>query len=416
VQSKAPPDAPKAPPGAPWTGAMNPVFVLGPPRSGAMLLAWSLGQHAALRLLPDAAWIGGLAEGLQQAATRAGAAPSSMDHFLEMGRAAIESLAGDTSRLPQVRWVHASPDNALHVTALQTLYPRARFIHVVRDVGSVVHALAEQATPDGSYFTQRSACELWLRTVRACLDAERTLGREVVLRVDFADLLADPESVVRRCLQFVGEPSDPACLRPLNGLEPAQPAPHDSLMLPAEARALSERLVRRESTATRQDEPAAREYREVLAPVDQMRVLLRTAVPPGSIVLVISKGDDDLVRLSGRHAWHFPQARDGVYAGHHPADTASIVAHLHELRERGAAFLFIPCTAMWWLTHYRGLREYLERQHRLVAYHEDLGVVFALRSEFQPAPIRAVLTGQDEELTAIGSEAGIQPVEQEVIR
>ena len=49
---------------------------------------------------------------------------------------------------------------------------------------------------------------------------------------------------------------------------------------------------------------------------------------------MVSRGDDDLVDLVGRRASHFPQARDGEYAGHHPADSDAAVDHLEDLRER----------------------------------------------------------------------------------
>src|SRR5207253_1312516 len=45
------------------------------------------------------------------------------------------------------------------------------------------------------------------------------------------------------------------------------------------------------------------------------------AVPAGAGVAVVSKGDDELLRLGGRPAWHFPPAAGGGYAGHNPADS-----------------------------------------------------------------------------------------------
>ena len=60
------------------------------------------------------------------------------------------------------------------------------------------------------------------------------------------------------------------------------------------------------------------------------------AVPAGATVLVVSRGDDDLVSFDGRVGWHFPQAEDGVYAGHHPQDGDAAIRHLEELRTRGA--------------------------------------------------------------------------------
>jgi hypothetical protein len=89
--------------------------------------------------------------------------------------------------------------------------------------------------------------------------------------------------------------------------------------------------------------------------------LLRQRIPRGGIVAVISRGDERLVTVPGRRAWHFPQADTGVYAGHHPADSAAAIAHLDRLRARGARYLLIPRTAFWWLDHYREFAEHLDR-------------------------------------------------------
>ena len=45
-------------------------------------------------------------------------------------------------------------------------------------------------------------------------------------------------------------------------------------------------------------------------------------IPPASTVLVVSRGDDQLLRFDHRTGVHFPQANGGVYAGHHPATAA----------------------------------------------------------------------------------------------
>ena len=64
--------------------------------------------------------------------------------------------------------------------------------------------------------------------------------------------------------------------------------------------------------------------------------------------------------LNGRRAQHFPQAEDGGWAGHHPADSEEAIGHLEALRERGAEYLVVPPTYRWWLRHYDGLRDHLE--------------------------------------------------------
>jgi GT2 family glycosyltransferase len=94
---------------------------------------------------------------------------------------------------------------------------------------------------------------------------------------------------------------------------------------------------------------------------------VRRHVPAGSTVLVASRGDDALVSLEDRDAWHFPQLDDGEYAGRHPSDDAEAIAQLERLRERGARYLVVPATALWWLDHYQGFREHLDRYERPVS-------------------------------------------------
>jgi hypothetical protein len=87
-------------------------------------------------------------------------------------------------------------------------------------------------------------------------------------------------------------------------------------------------------------------------------------VPAGSRMLVVSRGDEALVGFDGYEAWHFPQLDDGTYAGRHPADDEEAIADLERLRERGADYLVVPATALWWLDRYEGFRRHLERYGR----------------------------------------------------
>src|SRR5205814_8075959 len=95
--------------------------------------------------------------------------------------------------------------------------------------------------------------------------------------------------------------------------------------------------------------------------IQGIRETVRHSVPAGAQVVVVSKGDDELLLLDGRQAAHFPQLETGVYAGHHPADGTEAIEGLERLRHDGAEFVVIPNTASWWLDYYGGLRSYLER-------------------------------------------------------
>ena len=94
-------------------------------------------------------------------------------------------------------------------------------------------------------------------------------------------------------------------------------------------------------------------------------------MPPGSSLLVVSKGDAALLELPGLTAAHFPQDGAGGYAGHHPLDSATAIAELEALRRGGAEYLVIPATARWWLDYYDGLARHLANHGEVVTDQAD---------------------------------------------
>jgi Sulfotransferase family len=101
----------------------------------------------------------------------------------------------------------------------------------------------------------------------------------------------------------------------------------------------------------------------------------------GSIVAVVSKGDQELVRLGPSQGWHFPRTADGNYAGDHPADGAQAVAHLEQLRDEGAGYFLVPSPYFWWLDHYQALAQHLRSRYRLVADCPDTCLIYDLRAD-----------------------------------
>jgi hypothetical protein len=103
------------------------------------------------------------------------------------------------------------------------------------------------------------------------------------------------------------------------------------------------------------------------------------AVPAGATVLIISRGDEQLLGVEGRRAWHFPRDDDGAYAGHHPADSHEAVARLEAQRAAGAEYIAFPATGMWWLEHYEGLRRHLDDSYSRSLDDPEACVIFDLR-------------------------------------
>lgn len=118
-----------------------------------------------------------------------------------------------------------------------------------------------------------------------------------------------------------------------------------------------------------------RQYRDQ---VDRVRAQVRATVPEGSRVLVISRGDEALLRLERRRGEHFPQTQTGLYAGHYPADGEEAVSQLEAMKEAGAEYLVIPAEARWWLEHYPELQALLERDGELLPSDPQTALVYAL--------------------------------------
>jgi GT2 family glycosyltransferase len=117
----------------------------------------------------------------------------------------------------------------------------------------------------------------------------------------------------------------------------------------------------------------------------RVREAAERTLPCDATVLVVSRGDDALLDLGTRRGWHFPQTEDGVYAGHHPGTSSDAIAALRALRERGAEYLLIPSTALWWLDHYRDLDRHLDREHHLLHRDDDVCAIWALTGAGAPA-------------------------------
>jgi hypothetical protein len=125
------------------------------------------------------------------------------------------------TRLPtelKMRWVDGTPQNSLHIYALRKLLPEAVFIHVLRDVRDVVRSMLNFHRVAGTHLVQneQQAYKHWLRMVKACVQAERAYGSDVVHRLPYTSLIDDPVGAIHSLLDFVGEPYFATCLEPLS--------------------------------------------------------------------------------------------------------------------------------------------------------------------------------------------------------
>jgi len=228
----------------------KPIFIVGSPRSGTSILSWCLGQHPNILPLEESDWIGDLGIDLAiyyQIGTARGdySLLSSMDvkkaeffalfgksindlilqHRVDLERKRWRHAAGSTAQSDlfaatynaKTRWVDATPEYSLHICGLRKLFPEALFIHIFRDVTSVVRSMLHFHHVSGQSLVANvhEAYSYWLRTVSRCLLAERAYGPNVVFRIRHSDLVGAPEATLRSVFHFLSEPFAPECLEPL---------------------------------------------------------------------------------------------------------------------------------------------------------------------------------------------------------
>jgi hypothetical protein len=220
------------------------------------------------------------------------------------------------------------------------------FVVPRRDAEAIAARLAELAADPA---LRRSMGRAARRRAETALSAEQQLDRFEAL---YHDLLSEPARPAT---------GDTAAARAGGAEAAAERARAELEQLDARSESLRRRIWRR-------------------AVVDEVREFVSGTLPADANVLVVSRGDDEIVAFPRHRGGHFPQAEGGVYAGHHPADSGEAIAHLEQLRRAGARYLVVPATSGWWLEHYGELAGHLERDHRRIAEADDRYVAYELSS------------------------------------
>lgn len=192
------------------------------------------------------------------------------------------------------------------------------------------------------------------------------------------DLLKE---TVRLTVHLAGAELADAGTKPSNGPRPQSDVPgHAELLQRA-------REIEQEIADLQADVAALPGQNESFEPADYLRYrsllgklrgVARAELPSSATVVVISKGDEELLDLGVRRAWHFPQDAHGTYAGHYPDSSASAIAQLEELRDRGAEYLLVPATASWWLDRYPEFGQHLRSSYALVVDDSEVCSIYSL--------------------------------------
>jgi hypothetical protein len=395
-----------------------PVFVVSAFESLSRFVTCCIGQHPDLQAVEVTPWMTEVAQlsarFVDPARRDSGftaATAVSPEALFRAARAAVDALFVDGPFAPQEgarastasghRWIGAVEAERIALTSAAMLYRDAVFLHVARPVDEAVAAhleLEDDADIEELY-------NRWLAANHTIHDFAQLLGAERMHTLHYDRLVDNPDGTLDECLRALGETPSAACagLFQRSGAAPEHPsrpiADLPGIASQQEARRLSVAMSGRSHVA----QPTERAYlmARILAepntdtgrrrrstdiadddrnPYAAAHDLVRRCAPKGTVVCVVSKGDEMAVRIRGHSVgWHFPQTADGAYAGYHPTDAREAIAHLEHLRDLGAEWFLIPKIYVWWLRHYTELRMHLERTYVAVPSSDDEGVLFDLR-------------------------------------
>lgn len=195
----------------------NPVFVIGSPRSGTTILAWSLAEHSAFAAFGESQVLSDLfADGrLDANYCRAGRPYGSW--LVQQGVSRVEFLqyvglglnALFTSRSKGLRWIDQTPNYTRLADTIADMFPGARFLHILRDGRRVVHSMVNYPVKTAAWSTDfTEACRKWRKFVNAAFAfAEKRPHR--CLTVINEHLSQDPRGGFQDILRFLDALDEP---------------------------------------------------------------------------------------------------------------------------------------------------------------------------------------------------------------
>jgi Sulfotransferase family len=222
----------------------QPVFIVGPYRSGTSILTWAIGQHPNIWPLPEThflPWLGAGAVagnwvGTQPRRNYFNICDIAADEYLAYWGSCIDDFVKKTTlrrversqfeRLhprnsnandegfefartlfsSKRRWADGTPENAGHMALMRRLFPAAKFICTVRDPVDVITSMVHFDQAGGQSAPIEEAAEMWRRQTECTVLAGRAFGSDAVQFVSYEELIASPAETLTWIFDFLGEP------------------------------------------------------------------------------------------------------------------------------------------------------------------------------------------------------------------
>jgi len=190
------------------------VVMGGAARSGTTLLRGTMGRHPLIASLPETTVFLHRITSARHLGQRLGWNPVLIEQWQARSRSQVEFIErvhrAVVAEFGRPVWIEKTPANVLRFGFVRRSFPQAKLVHVIRDGRDVVSSLRwkpwakiPRDIPRASPEAARRCGLLWARSVRAGL-AHRS--DKAYFELKYEDLVADPEAVLRRLLDFLEIP------------------------------------------------------------------------------------------------------------------------------------------------------------------------------------------------------------------
>lgn len=219
----------------------RPVFIVGMPRSGTSLIEQILASHPSVFGAGELNIITNLAESLSREAV--GTYPIVARHLNEktvdrLGKQYLSEISARDTRAERV--TDKAPGNFRYLGLIAQILPKARVIHCVRNpLDTCLSCYFQDFSGAHEYAYDLGDLGFYYRGYERLMRHWHAAGILPILDVQYEELVAAPEAISRRMLEFLGLAWNARCLSAHSTRRVVATASHDQVLEPIHTRAVA---------------------------------------------------------------------------------------------------------------------------------------------------------------------------------